>query len=152
MIDIKNLFIWVAASSMVMCGCVTEEDDAWSLSAGDNLPDFSVVMADGDTVTSASLAGSVSVITFFNTGCEDCQRELPELQRAMEINPNVTFICIAREEEHESIERFWSDNKLTLRYSPQPDRKVYSLFASAGIPRSYVVSPDLVITSVHYGS
>lgn len=36
--------------------------------------------------------------------------------------------------------------RITLPYSAQTDRTVYSLFASSIIPRIYIVSPSLVIT------
>lgn len=143
------LYIGVALATM---GCVNDPDpdDARSLGPGDPLPDFEIVMSTGDTVTSQSLAGQISVITFFTTECEDCRRELPKIQKAMEENPDVRFICIAREETDPDIADYWRDNGLTLPYSPQPDRKIYSLFASSIVPRVYVISPALTITASYY--
>lgn len=130
--------------------CVTDDNDGgYALGVGDPLPEFTVTMKDGSTVNSADLAGSVSVISFFHTSCPDCQEEFPILQEAYErsADTGVRFICIAREQEDPEIEEYWTANGLTLPYSPQPDRRIYSLFASSIIPRTYVVSPDLVITA-----
>ena len=47
------------------------------------------------------------------------------------------YICIAREEGEADIVAYWEANHLTLPVSPQPDRRIYSLFASVGIPRVF---------------
>lgn len=146
---IKKYAICLAVTVLATAGCITDSDYTRSLGPGDMLPEFTVVTSDGDTVTTASLAGTVSVITFFNTSCRDCQRELPKLQQAMMEHPDVRFLCIAREESAESIAAYWADHSFTLPYSPQSGRQVYSLFASSIIPRIYVVSPDLVITAAY---
>lgn len=131
------------------CGCVSEPEPKELIRAGMTLPEFTVVTSAGDTVSTSMLAGSVSVITFFNTGCDDCRRELPRLQEAMERNPSVRFLCIAREEADSSIAAYWRANCLTLPYAPQTDRKVYSLFATEGIPRTYVSGADLRVTATY---
>lgn len=124
-------------------GCVTETDEpAASLVPGSEVPQFEVMLSDGSSWSTMSLRG-VGVIAFFNTGCADCRRELPELQRAYEACcERAEFVCIAREESGEEIAAYWEAEGLTLPYSPQSDRAVYSLFASSGIPRIYVVAPS----------
>lgn len=135
---------------LAFTGCIRDnEPEEWSLKAGDPLPDISLIMADGSKITTKSLAGRRSAIIFFNTSCRDCRRELPTIQKAMEENPEIAFICIARDETKESIESFWKSHGLTLPYSPQPDRSIYNQFATAGIPRIYIISPDLIITHVY---
>ena len=89
------------------------------------------------------LSGKVGVITFFNTSCADCRRELPEVQRAYEaLGDRAEFVCIAREEDAETIGAYWNAAGFTMPYSPQRDRTVYAKFASSGIPRIYVTAPD----------
>lgn len=137
-------------SCMIMSGCVFEkEPEAFSLQVGDTVPYFSIVMNDGSTLTSRSLEGHKSVLAFFNTDCNDCRRELPVIQKAMEDNPDIQFICIAREENEAQIREFWQRNNLTLPYSPQTDRKIYNLFATNIIPRIYLISPELKITGIY---
>ncbi len=139
--------------AVVMAACINEDGGAeYSLAVGDALPAFSVVMSDGTLSGSRELAGKTAVITFFHTECPDCQRELPAVQAVYEqsvaAGADVSFVCIAREELDPAIADYWTANRLTLPYSPQPDRSVYSLFASGGIPRIYVVSPDSKIKAV----
>ncbi len=145
-------FVLSAFLSFLFSSCVTDKDDpVWSLQKGESLPQFSVAMNDGRLVTTESLRGKKSMIVFFNTGCSDCRRELPVIQavydRCQEASPDIEIICISRNECKEAVEKYWSENSLTLPYSAQDDRRVYSLFASSVIPRIYVSSQDLKITA-----
>ena len=125
-------------------GCVGEkEEPEWYLRPGDALPAFEVMTIDGKRVSSTDSYEAEMVIVFFNTDCPDCRRELPELQKRYDENQLLPesdrdiYICIAREEGEADIVGYWEANHLTLPVSPQPDRRIYSLFASVGIPRIF---------------
>lgn len=153
-IDMKIISRIALSLSLLLTACVTDpEEPADSLQAGDMLPEFSVVMSDGSIVSRESLSGRRSVICLFNTGCQDCRQELPELQRAYEICSEFEsapqFVCIARDESADDIASFWSANSLTLPYSPQDGRDVYDLFAKSGIPRIYISDSSLRITAAY---
>lgn len=135
---------------LCLSSCISENDGPGrSLKAGDPVPEFSVTLSTGETVSTADMKGHTTVIVFFNTGCSDCQRELPKVQeaydRALAEGTDVRFICIAREETDASISAYWEAEGLTLPYSPQPDRRIYNLFASQGIPRIYLITPSLSV-------
>lgn len=130
--------------------CVTEDDptQAWSLPLGSGMPAFEVTLSDGSRVSNRDFDGKVGVIVLFNTSCPDCRAELPIIQEVSILTgSDVKYLCIAREEDTESIARFWTDHALTLPYSPQPDRRVYSLFAESIIPRVMVFSPTAHLTA-----
>lgn len=135
--------------SAATAGCIKDDvpDGPDPVSPGDMLPQFSVTMNNGKTITPQSLFGKWAVIVFFNTGCPDCRRELPEIERFHGMRPDVEVLCIAREESAEEIDRYWSENNLTLQWSAQPDRKVFNLFAVSGIPRVFVVNAEGIITA-----
>lgn len=146
---------------LLATGCkVVDDDDEMEevkeyVRVGDRLPPFTVqtVMGDGTpgTFSTARLTGQ-TVIVFFHTACSDCQRELPRLndyyQRHCD-EQGFQMVAISREEEAESIAAFWQEQGLTLPYSPQPDRSIYSLFASSVIPRVYVCTAQGVVTQVY---
>lgn len=134
-----------------LSSCINDDEpEVTSLAPGDSCPEFTIEMNDGKILSSSDLKGRESVIVFFNTGCGDCRRELPEIQKAYDEiqkgNLDIPIICISREEDKESVERFWDANSLTLPYSAQTDRRVYNLFASSVIPRIYILSPQQIIT------
>ena len=137
----------------VFGSCLSEDPDKDSQGAnlvvGDTLPTFQVTMNDGSTICTRDLLGGVSVVVFFNVGCGDCRVELPEVQRLWNQQLGVPIVLIAREDTEEAIEAFWQQEQFTMTYSPQSDRKVYSLFASSRIPRIYVCDSRGVIRYSH---
>ena len=114
-------------------------EDNSILHIGSNIPPFSITLNDGRTIDTDTLKGKPAIIVFFHTGCIDCQKELPLLQKAYDQwNSQIQLICISRAENKESIEQFWNRKKLTIPYSAQPDRHIYHLFAHKGIPKIYI--------------
>lgn len=152
MVKIAVSVVVAVLAVMALPGCVTEDDGpVRSLAPGDMMPEFSVALSGGRVWDSREMSGKVCVIVFFSTGCADCRRELPELQKAYDAcmeRQGVEFVCIAREQQEAEIGRYWSEHGLTMPYAPQSDRAVYSLFASAVIPRVYVVNRESVIAAV----
>ena len=137
--------------SFLLVSCITEEEEIQTginLVVGDKIPSFSVVMNTGETISDKDLSGQLSLIVFFNTGCKDCQKELPVIQRFYDTYPEYPLICISRAETESSIAKYWKENKLTLPYSAQRDKTIYEKFASQTIPRIYIVSPEGIILHI----
>lgn len=139
---------------LLVVGCIAEkEEPEWYLRPGDVLPQFEVATIDGINVSSADSYSAELVIVFFNTTCPDCQRELPQIQLQYEENRKLPdseqsiYICISREEGMADVERYWTENHLTLPVSAQTDRRIYSLFASIGIPRIFYARDGKIIQS-----
>lgn len=144
----RILFFCMGIVMMAVSGCISDEPELRSLiGVGDPLPEFSIVMNDGETLTTRMLRGSESLIVLFTTWCPDCRRELPRVQAYSDAHPEVRVVCISRSETREDIETLWREENLTLPWSAQPDAGVYSLFATGGVPRLYLASPDLIVTA-----
>ena len=146
---LHSLFI---ALIVCLAGCIGEkEEPEWYLHYGDALPQFEVTTIEGRTVCSADSYNAPMVIVFFNTTCPDCQKELPIIQEQYEENlkfpesDQSIYICISREEGAADVERYWTENNLTLPVSPQTDRRIYSMFASIGIPRIFYAKDGKII-------
>lgn len=127
--------------------CVNDpEQGGTKLVAGNSLPEFSVTTSSGEVVTNHILSQGRSVIVFFSTSCDDCRRILPLVEEAYRNSGSGTkYICIARDEGEETISRFWEEHRMTLPYSSQPDRRIYSLFADSGIPMIYLTDNGKII-------
>lgn len=147
----RTLFATLGVSAFLLScsmnegeGKITDSDNL--VHVGDTLPRFTVTMHDGTTLSSSALKGKPSLILFFSTTCPDCQRELPHInKRYLAHGEDTTFVAIAREQSDKEVTDYWTKNFLTLPYSAQTDRAVYSLFARQGIPRIYIVSPHGVV-------
>ena len=142
------LFVLAIFSSCISDDSDTETQGA-NLIVGDTLPTFQVTMNDGSTIRTSDLLGGVSVVVLFSVDCGDCRMELPEVQRLWNQQLGVPIVLIARENTEEVIRSFWQQAQLTMSYSPQSDRKVYSLFASSRIPRIYISDAQGVIRFSH---
>ena len=156
MIRKKALYTFVIAILACLAGCIGEEEVAeWHLRPGDALPRFEVTAIDGTKVGSADSYNASMVIVFFNTSCPDCRKELPIIQAQYEVDQSLPeaersiFICISREEAAADVERYWAENNLTLPVSPQSDRRIYSLFASIGIPRIFYAKDGLITQALY---
>lgn len=145
----KRIAIFTAIM-LSLCCCIKEKTNRHELIPGDTIPQFEVTMADGSKVTSQSLYGSPSCIVFFHTSCPDCRQTLPKVQEIYDlyINKGVKFVLISREQDKDEIQTYWQENNLTLPYSPQTSREIYSLFAQSRIPRIYISDKDCIIREI----
>ncbi|MCD8313310.1 MAG: redoxin domain-containing protein [Bacteroidales bacterium] len=165
-------FILVAVLSLSLAGCVKDRYDRGNIVVvGDRLPEFSVTMSDGTTVSTSDLAGSVSLIMFFDVTCGDCQNTLPGVNRlylelgvgsdddyfsdssGSEDGSNdgvvsggqVRFVLISRAQDYETVSQYWTECGYSVPFSAQPDRSVYNLFATNIVPRIYISDPTLTV-------
>ena len=141
------------AALLCLAGCINEKIEGADLKVGDMIPEFSVVMNDGTSVSNQSLIGNVSFIMFFHTSCPDCQATLPVVKDIYETytSKDVRFVLISREQQQddkgsvEGVETYWKRNGFTMPYSAQKDRKLYNKFAASRIPRVYICDKDGII-------
>ena len=139
------------------CNAVNDDDNSEVkeyVKVGDRVPVFSVDVVDSEGRTSvfstARLTGE-TVIVLFNTSCGDCRRELLQLNAyylAHRHDKGFQMVAIAREESAESIAAYWQAQGFEIPYSPQPDRRIYNLFASSIIPRVYYCTADGIVTRI----
>jgi peroxiredoxin len=133
-------------TTAVLLSCIKDSREIKDLTVGSRVPDFSVIMNDGSVVSGDSLSDGVSCIVFFYTGCPDCQKTLPAVQRIYDEYhvQGVSFALISREETDETITQYWQSNGYTMPYSAQSDRKVYELFAKTRVPRVYICHDGVI--------
>jgi len=115
---------------------------------GDRAPEFTLVDVDGEQFTLKDMRGRVVLLNFFATWCGPCLAELPHVEKIWmdhKDNKNFRLLVIGREETTESVQEFRSQKRFLFPMAADPDRAVFSQFATKSIPRIFVISPDGLI-------
>lgn len=131
---------------MLFASCFQEDlpEVVERVKVGDNLPSMQLTLNDGRTLSNADLQGRTVVLVFFSTLCDDCRRELPEVEalwQKVREDESIVLVAISRGEGSDKVAPFWQEMQLSMPYSAQPDRRIYELFANSIVPRIYVASP-----------
>jgi len=122
---------------------------------GQEMPPFTVTTLDGTQFNIRRMRGKVLLINFWATWCSPCRAEMPRLEREVWQkfkSSDFVMVAIAREQSGEEINSFRKKHGFSFPMASDPQRKTFQLFASAGIPRTYVVARDgaIIYQSVGY--
>jgi len=109
---------------------------------GQKAPLFSVTTLDGIDFSSKSLKGKVVLLNFFATWCGPCMAELPEVEKEIWSKfqlDDLIVLAIGREHNEKELKEWNNKKKFTFYIAPDPDRNIYSKFATKYIPRTYLI-------------
>ncbi len=125
--------------AVAMVSCISEGKDEVAgdgtiVNVGDLVPAFTV----GDFVSPQDFEGRKSLLVLFNSGCPDCQREMPVIDDACRQFSDLQAIAISRGETL----AHWD---YVMQYYPDPERAVYNLFAEHTIPRVYLIDEQGIV-------
>ena len=132
------------------------QDEFTLVKEGDTAPDFTFETAPGKTQKLSDLKGKVMWINFFATWCPPCRKELPVLQKEVydkyKDNDNFVLMIIGREHNWEEINTFKTEQNFTMPFYPDPERKVFSVYAKQNIPRNFIIDKDgkIAVSSIGY--
>jgi peroxiredoxin len=118
------------------------------ISVGDKAPDFTCTTLNGQTISLGELQGRVVLIYFFATWCGPCVREMPYLQSEVfeKFGTDDFFmIAIAREQQVSEVTEFRNAKGFTFPMAADPDKRIYGLFATEFIPRTFVIDKNGVV-------
>ena len=123
---------------------------------GDIAPVFTCKTIDGKTIDISKMQGKIVMINFFATWCGPCNLELPVLQENIwnkyKNDPNFELIILGRQHSETEVRNFVISKKFTMPFVPDPDRKIFSLFATQNIPRNVIIGKDgkIIFQSMGY--
>ena len=107
--------------------------------------DFSLDGMDGSTLNFEDKRGKVIFINFWATWCAPCIAEMPSIQYLhdeFKDNPDVIFVMINVESKRSKARKFIDKKEYTFPvYYPNATR-IPSVYASDGIPTTYVIDKE----------
>ncbi|MFP4025189.1 MAG: TlpA family protein disulfide reductase [Thiohalospira sp.] len=113
---------------------------------GQTVPEFNYINLQGDTLNIKEHQGKVVFMNFFAASCPICIKELPyvekEIQEKYKNNENFELLIFGREHNANEMAAFKVKNEYTMNFIPDPERKIYALFAEKYIPRNIVLNRE----------
>jgi peroxiredoxin len=142
----KKVLLLLLAVNLTLSNSSAQDDPSTLTRVGDKVPLFTCKTIDGKTVDISKLQGKIVMINFFATWCGPCMLELPVLQKNIwdkyKNRNDFELIILGREHNEEEVSKFVKTKSFTMPFAPDPERKIFSLFATQSIPRNVIVGKD----------
>lgn len=141
-------FALLLACMAVLCSCNKNKrlDNIFSSS----IPDFSVVMNNGETVNMLSILGKPVFIYTFDTKSDECRQILPTIQSLYDsYGKGVKFVGISSADGKQSVSAYWKAHGFSMPYSAQDDNEQASRFSSE-VPCVFIIDGYMNIVATYY--
>ncbi len=142
-------FLFFTFAGMAQSGTIPRQeipaDYGYIVKVGQQMPDITMQLTDGSTVTTADLKGRVVMLQFTASWCGVCRKEMPHIEKEIwqkhKDNNDFALIGIDLKEPLETVKKFASDMKITYPLALDPDGEIFYTFAAqgAGVTRNVIV-------------
>lgn len=128
---------------------VAQEADSvgYIVKDGDQVPEFQMVLDNGQTIHINDLKGKVVMLQFTASWCSVCRKEMPFIEDEIwqvYKDKGLVVIGIDRDEPMETVKKFAKKMKITYPLSLDPNADIFGLFAlkKAGVTRNIILDRD----------
>ncbi len=124
------------------------------VNVGKTPPPFELTTFEGETYTSEGLLGKVVVLNFWASWCIPCEQEADELEAAAQYyaaNDEVIFLGVAWSDMDTKAKEYLTEFAITYPNGPDLGTRISQAFRIRGVPETYVIGRDGVLTHVQIG-
>lgn len=117
-------------------------------------PDFKLQGEDGKWYQLSEMRGKVVVINFWATWCPPCRYEMPALENLWQKvkNKNIIILGVNVGEDADTIFEFTGTYPVSFPLPMDTDGKVIEQYPIRGLPTTYVINPEGMVTHRAVGS
>ncbi len=142
------LFFLFSLSALTFCESgKTYKDRGYIVKVGYTVPDFTMKLTDGETISISELRGKIVVLQFTASWCSVCRKEMPHLEKEVWLpNKDKDFILIGvdYDEPLEKVIAFQDKMETTYPMALDPGGEIFQKFAhkKSGVTRNVVIDRD----------
>jgi peroxiredoxin len=120
-------------------------DYGYIVKIGQQVPDFSMIIANGKTVRIADLKGKIVMLQFTASWCSVCRKEMPHIEadiwKKYKDNKNFALYGIDLDEPVEKVKEFAKQIPVTYPLALDPKGGIFYQFAEkgAGVTRNVII-------------
>jgi cytochrome c biogenesis protein CcmG/thiol:disulfide interchange protein DsbE len=147
--------IWlVVLGLLIVVGLQMLNNSRTTVQPGVTAPDFTFNSYDGTVMTSDEMRGKIVLINIWASWCKPCEQEADELQAAWEQyadRGDVLFLGVAYADTDAPAMRYLERFGITYPNGPDLGTQIYDDFHATGVPETYVIDRDGMLTNVKVG-
>ncbi len=120
---------------------------------GRTAPEFALKSFDGDEVKLSDFRGKTLLVNFWASWCHPCREEAPVLERTyMSLSgKQVEFIGINIMDDRKNAEEYIKSFGGSFVNIYDPENRIHLDYGVGGVPETFFVNPDGIITGKHRG-
>jgi len=121
------------------------EDYGYIVKLGQQVPDVTMELTDGERISTSDLKGKVVMLQFTASWCSVCRKEMPHIESQIwqknKDNKNFVLVGIDMNEPIDKVKKFKEDIKITYPLALDPGGKIFYTFAAegAGVTRNVII-------------
>lgn len=152
----RALVCGAVAVAWLMAGCINDDnldaEQTTLVGVGQVAPDFTVEMVDGSSIRLQDLRGGVVLLTFWDPECPSCRNLMAatpsRIVERME-SAGVKYLPISRGHSRAVVADFCESNGCTFPVGLDPEKRIYGLYATKFVPRSFLIDRRGVVRSLY---